>query len=75
MYVLIITWQTFKYVKCSREISGYIASSVTKPFHTEISDFSFKNIKRGVFLLSKIWIKNSVSVDTHIRKLPIYFGD
>ena len=34
-----------------------------------------KKFKRGVFLLSKIRIKNSAGVDTHIGKLLIYFGD
>ena len=41
--------------------------------------FPFKNIKRGVFPLNKIRIKNSVGadmhVDMHVGKLLIYFGD
>ena len=34
-----------------------------------------KNFERGVFLLSKIRIKNSVGADMHVGKLLIYFGD
>ena len=37
--------------------------------------FPFKNIKRGVFLLSKIRIKNSAGADMHIGALLIYFSD
>ena len=37
--------------------------------------FPFKNIKRGVFLLNKIRIKNSAGVDMHVGRLLIYFGD
>ena len=37
--------------------------------------FPFKNIKRGVFLLNKIKVRNSAGVDMHIGKQLIYFGD
>ena len=39
---------------------------------TPKSLFPFKNIKRGVFLLSKIRIKNCTGVDIHIGKLLIH---
>ena len=37
--------------------------------------FPFKNIKRGMFLLNKIRIKNFTGADIHVGKLLIYFGD
>ena len=37
--------------------------------------FPFKSIKRGVFLLNKIKVRNSVGADMHIEKLLIYFGN
>ena len=37
--------------------------------------FPFENIKRGVFLLTKSRIINSMGADMHIGKLLIYFGD
>ena len=37
--------------------------------------FPFKNIKRGVFLLNKIRVKNSKGADIHVGKLLNYFDD
>ena len=37
--------------------------------------FPFKYIKKGVFLLNKIKVRNSAGVDMHVGKLLIYFGD
>ena len=37
--------------------------------------FPFKNIKRGVFLLSEIRIKKSMGADMHIGKLLTCFSD
>ena len=37
--------------------------------------FPFKNIKRGVFPLNKIRIKNFAGVGMYVGKLQIYFGD
>ena len=62
----------------------YMANLYISKMFIKISDykiftlkslFSFKNIKRGVFLLSKIRIKNSAGADMHIGKLLIYFSD
>ena len=43
-----------------------LSSSVTKIFVLKSLIFPFKNIKRGVFLLNKIRVKNSVGADMHI---------
>ena len=52
-----------------------IIGSVTKIFILQSLMSPFKSIKRGVFLLNNINIKNSAGVDTHVGKLLIYFGD
>ena len=52
-----------------------ISPSVAKIFILKSLMFPFKNIKRGVFLLNKIRVKNSMGADMHVGKLLIYFGD
>ena len=52
-----------------------ISSSVTKIFILKSLMFAFKNIKRGVFLLNKIRVRNPAGTDMCIGKLLIYFGD